>query len=56
MSADLSQQDDIDKSIAEAYEAADFLNQFVVQAEMNERGNFGEFSPVFSNFKGCLPI
>lgn len=56
-SAQLSQQEDIDKSIAEAHEAADFLRQFVVQAELNERGNFGKqleatFSPYgqLSNF------
>ena len=41
--ASLSQQEEIDRSIAEAYEAADFLTEFVVQAKLNERGNFGTF-------------
>lgn len=40
--ASLNQQQDVDRSIAEAYEAADFLTGFVVQAEMNDRGNFGK--------------
>ena len=39
--ASMSQQEEVDRSIAEAYEAADFLTEFVVQAELNERGNFG---------------
>ena len=44
--ASLSQQDEIDRSIAEAYEAADFLTEFVVQAKLNERGNFGELTGI----------
>ena len=39
--AGISQQEEIDRSIGEAYEAADFLREFVVQAKLNERGNFG---------------
>ena len=35
-------QEEIDKSIAEAYEAAEFIKTFVVQAKLNDRGNFGE--------------
>ena len=40
-SASISHQEDIDQRIGEAYEAAAFLTEFVVQAELNERGNFG---------------
>ena len=37
-------QEEIDRSIAEAYEAAEFIKTFVVQAKLNERGNFGKLS------------
>jgi len=33
-------QDEIEKAIAEAYEAAEFIKTFVVQAKLNDRGNF----------------
>lgn len=33
---------EIDKLCAEGRDAAKFLTQYVVQAELNERGNYGE--------------
>ena len=41
---------EIDKLCAEGRDAAKFLTQYVVQAELNERGNYGEhslFCPAF---------
>ena len=34
------QQEQIDQALADAAEAADFLRTFVVQARLNERGNY----------------
>ncbi len=34
------QQEQIDQALADAAEAADFLRTFVVQAKLNERGNY----------------
>lgn len=39
---DASDPEEIRKLIAGCYGAADFLSTFVVQAELNERGNYGE--------------
>ena len=38
----MTEQEQITKLLADADEAADFLEAFVVQAKLNERGNFGE--------------
>lgn len=39
-SAGVQQQEQIDQALADAAEAADFLRTFVVQAKLNERGNY----------------
>lgn len=36
----LGTQQEIDQALADAAEAADFLRTFVVQAKLNERGNY----------------
>lgn len=41
---------EIDKLCAEGRDAAKFLTQYVVQAELNDRGNYGEHSPLCSAF------
>jgi hypothetical protein len=41
-SAGVSDPAAVDKLCAEGRDAAKFLTQYVVQAELNERGNYGE--------------
>ena len=56
--ADVTEQEQVTKLLADAEEAADFLKAFVVQAKLNERGNFGEQDhaihsmPVLSTHQG----
>ena len=38
----------VKKLLAEGEEAASFIKTFVVQAKLNERGNFGELAPCFT--------
>ena len=38
----MTEQEQVTKLLADAEEAVDFLKAFVVQAKLNERGNFGE--------------
>lgn len=40
--AGLTDAAEVQKRVAEAQEAADFIRTNVVQAQLNERGNFGE--------------
>ena len=42
-SASVTDPQEVDRLCGEAHEAAEFLKSFVVQAALNERGNFGEY-------------
>lgn len=43
-SAGVTDPTEIERLASEGYEAADFLETFVVQAKLNKRGNFGRRS------------
>lgn len=43
--AGVTDPDEIDKLCAEGRDAAQFLTQYVVQAKLNDRGNFGRSAP-----------
>ena len=45
-SAGVSDPAAVDKLCAEGRDAAKFLTQYVVQAELNERGNYGVHPPL----------
>ena len=46
--AGVTEPEEIEKLCAEGRDAANFLGQYVVQAQLNERGNFGARSPSIS--------
>jgi complex III assembly factor LYRM7 len=39
---DITDPEEVKKLVGACYEAADFLSTFVVQAKLNERGNYGK--------------
>jgi hypothetical protein len=59
--SDVTDAETIRQAVAEGHDAADFLIQNVVQAELNDRGNYGEAALCTSadgahKMQGCMRV